>query len=220
MKNLKDAKTKILPSTTRGGKELPSSSALDPPSVIDRLATPKPATAMNSDMSHVMDDATSGMHDESTSVRDTTLPLGEFLDEQLARVRGNENIQDAIDDSDDERSPNDYVLPVVPKGYVMYKEAAEAILACNDRSDLQKLLAKWKQQSLNARMKPNPTFATSPICVTDKDYEFSVDPDIITLVESDPFYGLESETVMAHLTKLNDIAILFTNEEKSLLLYP
>ena len=40
-------------------------------------------------------------------------------------------------------------------------------------------------------MKPDPAFATSPICVTDKDYEFSVDPEIITLVESDPFYGYE-----------------------------
>ena len=48
----------------------------------------------------------------------------------------------------------------------------------------------------------DPDFATSPICVTDKDYEFSVDPDIITLVESDPFHGYESETVVAHLTKL------------------
>ena len=64
-------------------------------------------------------------------------------------------------------------------------------------------------------MKPDPTFATSPICVTGKDYEFSVDPDIITLVESNLFYGLESETVVAHLTKLNDIATLFTNDEKS-----
>ena len=101
----------------------------------------------------------------------------------------------------------------------MNKEAAEAILACNDRNDLKKLLAKWKQQSLNARMKPDPTFATSPICVIDKDYEFSIDPDIITLVESDPFYGLESETVVAHLTKLNDIATLFTHDEKSRYLY-
>ena len=48
-----------------------------------------------------------------------------------------------------------------------------------------------------------------------KDYEFSVDLEIITLVESDPFYGNESEIVMAHLTKLNDIATLFTNDEKS-----
>ena len=64
-------------------------------------------------------------------------------------------------------------------------------------------------------MKHDPTFATSPICVTDKDYEFSVDPNIITLVESDPFYGYESETVVAHLTKLNDIATLFTNDERT-----
>ena len=106
MKNLKDDQTTILPSTTRRGKELPSSSALDSPSVISRLVTPKPATAMNSDMLHVIDDATSAMHDETTSVCDTTLPLGEFLDEQLARVRGNENIKEPIiDDSDDEGSP-------------------------------------------------------------------------------------------------------------------
>ena len=63
-------------------------------------------------------------------------------------------------------------------------------------------------------MKYDPAFATSPIFVTDKDYEFFVDHDIITLVESDPFYGYESETVVAHLTKLNDIATLFTNDER------
>ena len=71
MKNLKDAKTKIYPSTTRGGKELPSSFALDSPSVLSKLATPKPASAINSDMSHVIDDATSAMHDtydETTSI--------------------------------------------------------------------------------------------------------------------------------------------------------
>ena len=62
-------------------------------------------------------------------------------------------------------------------------------------------------------MKHDPAFATSPIC-TDKDYDFSVDPELITLVESDPFYGYESETVEAHLIKLNDIATLLTHEEK------
>ena len=68
-------------------------------------------------------------------------------------------------------------------------------------------------------MKHDPAFATSPIFVTDKDYEFSVDPEIITLVESDPFYGNESETVVAHLTKLNDIATLFTNDERTRYFY-
>ena len=52
-----------------------------------------------------------------------------------------------------------------------------------------------------------------------KDYDFSVDPELITLVESDPFYGNKSETVVAHLTKLNDIATLFTHDGKSCYLY-
>ena len=41
---------------------------------------------MNSDMSHVIDDATYVVHDtyeETTSMLDTTMPLGEFLNEQL-----------------------------------------------------------------------------------------------------------------------------------------
>ena len=137
MRNLKDERTKIFPSTTRGGKELPSSSALDSPSVLSKLATPKPATAMNSDISHVIDDATSAMHDtydETTSMLDTTVPLGEFLDEQLARVRENEIIEnEIIEDSDDEGSPPKYEFSVVPEGYFMDEETARDFLACNDR---------------------------------------------------------------------------------------
>ena len=115
MRNVKDERTRIYPSTMRGGKELPSSSALDSPK---------------------------------------------------------------------------YELPVVPEGYVMDEETARDFLACNDRSDLKKLLAKLKQKSVNARMKYDPAFFTSPICVTDKDYDFSIDPEIITLVESDPFLAM------------------------------
>ena len=94
MKNLKDSKSKIVPSKTRGGKELPSSSALDSPSVMGKFVTPTPA--IDSDRSHVIDDATSVMHDaydETTSMLDNTVPLGEFLDEQLARARENEIIE-------------------------------------------------------------------------------------------------------------------------------
>ena len=132
MKNLRDPKTMIYPSTTRGGKELPSSSALDSPSVLSKLATPKPASAINSDMSHVIDDATSAMHDtydETTSMLDTTVPLGEFLDEQLARVRENEitETDDIIETEDYDSTPR-YELPVVPEGYIMDEETAR--LSC------------------------------------------------------------------------------------------
>ena len=63
---------------------------------MSKLATPKPASAINFDMSHVIDDANSSMHDtcdETTSMLDNTVPLGEFLDEQLARARENEIIE-------------------------------------------------------------------------------------------------------------------------------
>ncbi|KAI4985608.1 hypothetical protein ZWY2020_018238 [Hordeum vulgare] len=267
MKNLKDSKTKVLPSTTRGGKELPSSSALDSPSVMSKFATSPPAR--NLDMSHVLDamldtardamldtmpdtardamldtmpddtmldtmpdTARDAMLDTALpndamldTARDTPLPdvpLGVFLDAHIARVTA--NARDASDTADAieiepvfapvrPSSPR-YELPDIPEGYVMEGEIAEDFLACKDAYDAEKLLLKWKEKSREARMKNDPKFATSPIFVTDKDYEFSVDPEIISLVESDPFHGYESETVIAHLAKLSEIANLFTNEEK------
>ena len=70
MRNPRDPKTKVLPSTTRTGKELPSSSALDSPSVMRKFATPPPTR--NSDVSPVLDDATPAIHD---ALLDTSLPL-------------------------------------------------------------------------------------------------------------------------------------------------
>ena len=121
---------------------------------MSKLATP--TNAIESDRSHVIDDATSALHDaydETTSMLDNIVPLGEFLDEQLARSGENEIIEtDKTDESDDEDSPPRYELPVVLEGYIMDEETARDFLACNDRSNLKKLLAKLKEKSLNARM--------------------------------------------------------------------
>ena len=186
---MKDAKTTIFPSKTRGGNELPSNYALDSPSVISKLATPP--HAINPDISQVIDDATSAMndtYDDASTLLDYDVPLGEFLDEQIARV-----IQHDVVESDDEletETPETpartslprYELPKVPEGYVMSEETTRDILACEDRDDLEKLLCKYKERSSNAKMKYDPKFATSPIFIDDKDYEFSVDPELITLV--------------------------------------
>ena len=109
-------------------------------------------------MSQVIDDATSAMnatHDDDASTLLDDVPLGEFLDEQIARVR-----QHDIVESDDEletentktptrTSPPRYELPKVPEGYTMSEEATRDILACKDRDDLEKLLCKYKEKSLN-----------------------------------------------------------------------
>src|SRR3989337_1918200 len=175
MKNLKDTKTKIVPSRTRGGKELPSHPALYSPSILSRLATPPHAN--NPNMSQVIDDATSAMnstHDDASTLLDDNMPLGEFLDEQIARAKDIENAEtDEIIETDEvletenletpirPSSPR-YELPKIPEGYVMDEETASDFLACNDRDDLKKLLCKLKEKNLNASMKCDPKFATSP----------------------------------------------------------
>ena len=71
---------------------------------------------------------------------DTTMPLSDFLDEQLARASEKEIIEtDNTDESDDEDSLPRYELPVVPEGYVMDEETARALFSCNNRYYLKKL---------------------------------------------------------------------------------
>ena len=103
-------------------------------------------------MSQVIDDATSAMNDSyddaSTLLDDDDVPLGDFLDEQIARVR-----QHDIVETDDEletenletptrTSPPRYELPKVPKGYAMNEETTRDIITRKDRDNLEKLLCK------------------------------------------------------------------------------
>ena len=58
---------------------------------MSKLATPP--HAINSDMSQVIDDATSTMndaYDDASTLLDDGVPLGDFLDEQIARAKENE----------------------------------------------------------------------------------------------------------------------------------
>ena len=88
-------------------------------------------------MSQVIDDATSAMndtYDDASTLHDDDVPLGDFLDEQITRVR-----QHDVVESDDELETENfetpsrtslprYELPKVPEGYVMNGETARDIL--------------------------------------------------------------------------------------------
>ncbi|KAI5013052.1 hypothetical protein ZWY2020_028006 [Hordeum vulgare] len=162
---------------------------------------PTPPPTRNSDVSPVLDDVTSSIHDAyDDALLDTALPLGAFLDAQISRVAAEcddtsettEIIEVEPVVSPVRTSSPRYEFPDIPEGYVMEGEVAEDFIACKDSYDLDNLLRKSKEKSLNARMKYDPKFATLPMFVTNKDYEFPVDPELITLVESDPFHGYES----------------------------
>ena len=137
MKNLRDFKTKIMPSKTRGGKELLTSSALDSPSILSRLSTPPPT--IQCDMSQVMDttSAIDDTHDDATTLLDEPVPLDDFLDAQIAKAKESE-IDENYDSPITPRTPRTNMLNV-PKGYVMDGEIAKEFLACNDSDDLKKL---------------------------------------------------------------------------------
>ena len=72
------------------------------------------------------------------------MPLGEFLDEQLARAKDIENVEiDEITETDEvleienletpiRTSPPRYELPKIPEDYVMDEETTRDILACKD----------------------------------------------------------------------------------------
>ena len=140
---------------------------------MSKLATP--TTAINPDMSQVIDYATSAMndaYDDTSTLFDKTVPLGEFLDEQLAKAKETENAKiDEISKTGEiietehfetpvrPSSPR-YELPVILEGYVMDGEVGRDFLACKDKEDLKKLLVKLKEKSLNATMQYDPKFAT------------------------------------------------------------
>ena len=131
IKNLKDTKTKIVHSKTRGGKELPSSSALDSPSILSRLASPPPT--IHSDMSQVIDDTNFSINEtcnDASTLLDKTVALGEFLDEQIAKSKEFENVEtnENYESPDIPSSPTRFEMPKVPNGYVMDVEIVETFL--------------------------------------------------------------------------------------------
>ncbi|KAI4971898.1 hypothetical protein ZWY2020_002812 [Hordeum vulgare] len=142
MKNLKDPKTKVLPSTTRGGKELPSSSALDSPSVMSKFATSPPAR--NLDMSPVLDDAYDAtardamldtMPDTALpdDARDAIFPDDAMLD--IARDAMLDTARDVMPDDAMLDTARDANFPDVPLGVFLDAHIARVTANARDASD-------------------------------------------------------------------------------------
>jgi hypothetical protein len=63
-------------------------------------------------------------------------------------------------------------------------------------------------------LSPDAKFATSPINIEDKDYDFSLDLSYISIVEKEPFCGTENESAMGHMNELSALSNLFSNDIK------
>src|SRR3954470_13876679 len=85
-----DGKFPILPSTTRRGTVVNTSSAIDSPSVISKLVTPPPHTHATHNATTAESETAFDTHDVTSTVLDASGSLGTFLDATMASLGNTE----------------------------------------------------------------------------------------------------------------------------------
>ncbi|KAK1680710.1 hypothetical protein QYE76_041558 [Lolium multiflorum] len=180
----RDTKIAILPSTTRKGTTLSTSAALDSPSVISKLVSPPQASnagtsAESENSSHNCDDA--------SAVLDNDGSLGSFLDATIAKSRQIENKTPNENAATPVNSPEsvEYSSDDLDEDYVELDD--DFIEKCNATTDARKIKKLLAEHAVRYKLSPDPKFATSPINIKDKDYDFSLDLSHIAIVEKTPF---------------------------------
>ncbi|KAK1660463.1 hypothetical protein QYE76_048622 [Lolium multiflorum] len=207
----RDTKIAILPSTTRKGTTLSTSAALDSPSVIDKLVSPPHAshagTSAESENSHNIDNV--------SAVLDNDGSLGSFLDATIAKSRQIENTETPNENAATPvNSPEsvEYSSDDLDEDYVELDD--DFIEKCNATTDARKIKKLLAEHAVRYKPSPDPKFATSPINIRDKDYDFSLDLSHIDIVEKTPFCGTEKESAVEHLTELSTLSGVFSDDVK------
>ncbi|KAK1679475.1 hypothetical protein QYE76_040323 [Lolium multiflorum] len=208
----RDTKIAILPSTTRKGTTLSTSAALDSPSVISKLVSPPQASnagtsAESENSSHNCDDA--------SAVLDNDGSLGSFLDATIARSRQIENTETPNENAATPvNSPEsvEYSSDDLDEDYVELDD--DFIEKCNATTDARKIKKLLAEHAVRYKPSPDPKFATSPINIKDKDYDFSLDLSHIAIVEKTPFCGTEKESVVEHMIELSTLSSVFSDDVK------
>src|SRR3954470_17047703 len=210
MGNKGDPKVPILPSRTRRGTTLSTSATLDSPSVMSKFDSPQlhATSAESGNMSDTFDDA--------STTFETIGSLGSFIEEQIAAAARFSSVEIPVTQTPIGKIHNFAGLKekLLEDDYItLDDDFCRELNECADSDPvaIKKLLAK---DSLKNKFTPDPTFATSRICINDPDYNFSVDLSLISMVEPYSFYGRENDDAIAHLTKLTELGGLFTTDEK------
>ncbi|KAK1668025.1 hypothetical protein QYE76_056184 [Lolium multiflorum] len=204
----RNTKIAILPSTTRKGTILNTSAALDSPSVIDKLVSPPHAsnagTSAESENSHNIDNVSAVLDDSGS--------LGSFLDATIARSRQIENTETPNATTPVNSPELDYFSDDPDEDYVELND--DFIEKCNATNDARKIKKLLAEHAVRYKLSPDPKFATSPINIRDKDYDFSLDLSHIAIVEKTPFCGTEKESAVEHMTELSTLSSLFSDDVK------
>jgi hypothetical protein len=180
-----DGKFPILPSTTRRGTTLNTSVALDSPSLMSKLLTPPHAHATTS----VEFENASDNFDDASIVLDESGSLGSFLDATIARTKQMRNTVTPVSSPESRECPSDDL----EEAYIeLNDEFIDEFHATSDAGAIRDLLAR---HAVRYKLSPDAKFATSPISISDKDYNFSLDLSYISIVEKGPFVVLRMKVL-------------------------
>ncbi|KAK1609694.1 hypothetical protein QYE76_033367 [Lolium multiflorum] len=185
---------------------------LDSPSVISKLVSPPQTSnagtsAESENSSHNCDDA--------SAVLDNDGSLGSFLDATIAKSRQIENTETPNENAATPvNSPEsvEYSSDDLDEDYVELDD--DFIEKCNATTDARKIKKLLAEHVVRYKLSPDPKFATSPINIRDKDYDFSLDLSHIAIVEKTPFCGTEKESAVEHMTELSTLSGLFSDDIK------
>ncbi|KAK1644003.1 hypothetical protein QYE76_061808 [Lolium multiflorum] len=208
----RDTKVAILPSTTRKGTTLSTSAALDSPSVISKLVSPPQAS--NAGTSAESENSSYNF-DDASAVLDNDGSLGSFLDATIAKSRQIENTETPNENAATPvNSPEsvEYSSDDLDEDYVELDD--DFIEKCNATTDARKIKKLLAEHAVRYKLSPDPKFATSPINIKDKDYDFSLDLSHIAIVEKTPFCGTEKESAVEHMIELSTLSSLFSDDVK------
>ena len=178
-----DPKVPILPSHTRKGTVLNTSATLDSPSVMSKFASLPP-------------------HDASTTLDDIR-SLSNVLEKQIAAAAKKSGIE-----IPDTCYPFDgtYTYPDLSKlkerllddDYIILDDdLCGELIEFND-SDPDAIKQLLEKHSLKNKTVPDPTFATSPIFITDPEFDFSIDLSLIPQQKLTPLMA-EKIVMLLHI---------------------
>jgi hypothetical protein len=201
----RDGKVPILPCTTRRGTTLNTSVALESPSVMSKLLTPPHAHATTSaEFENSYDN-----FDDVSTVLDESGLLGSFLEATIARAKqmGNAIVTPTSSAESREHPSDDF-----DDAYIELDDAfIDEFHATSDAGATRDLLAR---HAVRYKLSPDAKFVASPINISDKDYDFSLDLSYISIVEKEPFSGTESKSAMEHMNELSSLSNLFSDDTK------
>ena len=180
------------------------------PSTISKLPTPPPHTHATHTATTAESETVFDTHDVTSTVLDASGSLGPFLDATMASLVNTETpSEDTITPVSSPKSRESYDIN---DGYIEFTD--EFVEECQNTHGASAIKSLLEKHTIIPKLFPDAKFATSPINIKDKDYDFSLDLSYLDIVEKEPFCGTENESGVAHMNELSTMSALFYDDFK------